>query len=279
MVVKHSPPRRGSLVLGLALFGYLGIVAFGRIPDRFILWPQVQKEPNHGAEQLLVPMGKGVLEVWRARSSVVMHEPDVFVLRFYGNADRADRWVTEEAKAFPNACELWGVNYPGFGGSTGPASLKGVADSAITAYDALRTRAGSKPILVSGTSLGTTAALHVAANRPVAGLFLQNPPPLKQLIIGDHGWWNLWLLAIPVSWQIPDELDSIANAERIHAPAVFLLSGNDDVVGYRYQQMVFRAYAGNKTLIDRSSAGHNDAIDPETAARIHAAIRRMLACR
>ncbi len=137
--------------------GYLGIVAFGRLPDRFILWPQVQREPNHGAEQMLFPMGKGRLEIWRAGSSVVTQEPDVFILRFYGNADRADHWVAEEAKAFPGACELWGVNYPGFGGSTGPASLKGVAESAITAYDALRTRAGSKPILVFGTSLGTTA--------------------------------------------------------------------------------------------------------------------------
>ncbi len=257
--------------------GYLGVVAFGRLPDRFILWPQVQREPNHGAEQLLFPMGKGMLEIWRASSSGLTHEPEVFVLRFYGNADRADRWVTEEAKAFPGACELWGVNYPGFGESTGPASLKGVAQSAITAYDALRTRAGSKPILVFGTSLGTTAGLHVAANRGVAGVFLENPPPLKQLIVGEHGWWNLWLLAVPLSWRIPDELDSIANARRIHAPAVFLLSGNDEVVGYRFQQMVFRAYAGNKTLIERSGAGHNDAIDSETASRINAAVRQMLA--
>jgi len=264
-------------MLGLALISYLGIVAFGRLPDRFILWPQVQREPNHGAEQMLFPMGKGRLEIWRAGSSVVTQEPDVFVLRFYGNADRADRWVSEEAKAFPSACELWGVNYPGFGGSTGPASLKGAAESAITAYDALRTRAGSKPILVFGSSLGTTAALHVAANRPVAGLFIQSPPPLRQLIVGEHGWWNLWLLAVPLSWRIPDELDSIANARRIHAPAVFLLSGNDEVVGYRFQQMVFRAYAGDKTLIDRSGAGHNDAIDPETASRINAAVRQMLA--
>ena len=55
-------------------------------------------------------------------------------------------------------------------------------------------------------------------------------------------------------------------------PCVFLLSGNDEVVGYRFQQMVFQAYAGDKTLIDRPAAGHNDAIDPETAARINAAV-------
>ena len=255
--------------------GYLGLVAFGQLPDLFILWPQVQREPNHGAEQKLIPMGNGVLEIWCASSSIVIHEPDVFVLRFYGNADRADRWVTEEAKAFPGACELWGVNYPGFGGSTGPASLKGVAESAIAAYDALRTRAGSKPILVFGTSLGTTAALHVAVNRPVAGLFIQNPPPLRELILGAHGWWNLWLLAVPLSWQIPDELDSLANARRVRSPAVFLLSGNDEVVGYHFQQMVFRAYAGEKSVIERSGASHNDAIDPETASRINAALRKM----
>jgi len=41
--------------------------------------------------------------------------------------------------------------------------------------------------------------------------------PLKQLIVGEYGWWNLWLAAKPVAWQLPNSLDSIENAKRAKA--------------------------------------------------------------
>ena len=44
---------------------------------------------------------------------------DIYVLRFYGNADRADRWAAAEAEMWNDrAVEIWGMNYPGFGRST-----------------------------------------------------------------------------------------------------------------------------------------------------------------
>src|SRR5690348_13115643 len=56
------------------------------------------------------------------------------------------------------------------------------------------------------------------------------PPPMRQLILGHDGWWNGWLLAGPVARSVPSELDSIANAKAVTAPAVFILAGRDDVV-------------------------------------------------
>src|SRR5205085_7577320 len=136
-------------------------------------------------------------------------EPAFFVLRFYGNADRAERWVAREAEEWNNrAVELWGVNYPGFGGSSKPATLQRMADAGMAAYDAVKAAAGNKPVILYGASIGTTVALHVAAQRDVAGLVLHNPPALRQLILRNFGWWNLWLLAGPIAAQIPNTLDS-----------------------------------------------------------------------
>ena len=68
---------------------------------------------------------------------------DVFILRFYGNADRADRWPAMEAEMWKDrAVEIWGMNYPGFGGSTGPARLARIGPAAVAAFDALRRRSG-----------------------------------------------------------------------------------------------------------------------------------------
>ena len=202
---------------------------------------------------------------------------EVYVLRFYGNADRAEHWVVAEAAMWnERAVEIWGMNYPGFGGSTGPAKLSRVAPAALCAFDALQREANGRPIVIFGASLGTTAALHVAAHRNVNGLILHNPPALRQMILRSFGWWNLWLLAGPVALQIPRELDSIANARASRAPAIFLLSEKDEVVAPRYHRLVAEAYAGDKRVISLRGALHNDPIAGAALADLHHALEWLL---
>ena len=249
-------------------------------PDRLILFPSRDLLASIGARQQLLPFQGGSLEVWIGRSPAHSFGavPDIYLLRFYGNADRADPNVGVEAGEWSNthSVEIWGVNYPGFGGSTGEAHLSSIGPAALTAYDALKLKAGSHPILVFGTSLGTTAALHVAANRPVAGLILQNPPPLRQIVLRQFGWWNLWLLAGPVALRIPSALDSVANARAIHAPGVFLLAEEDEIIKPKFHHLVVDAYSGEKRIIPLPGAHHNDPIDAQAIVKLNAAIDWML---
>lgn len=142
-----------------------------------------------------------------------------------------------------------------------PAYLEKIGPAALAAYDAVRAKAGSRPIFVQANSVGTTAALCVLARRDVAGATIQNPPPLKRLILQHHGWWNLWLLAGPASLAIPSDLDSLANATRAKAPAVFVLSEKDEVVPVQFQRMILAKYAGPTHLIDLPNATHNTGMD------------------
>src|SRR5438128_8116486 len=141
------------------------------------------------------------------------------------------------------------MNYPGFGGSTGPARLSRIGPAALTAFDELKRHAAERSTLLVGASLGSAAVLHVAAHRPVAGLILHNPPPLRQMILRQFGWWNLWLLAGPVALQIPRDLDSISNAKASRAPAIFLLAEKDEIVASRFHRLVVDAYAGETRVI------------------------------
>ena len=84
------------------------------------------------------------------------------------------------------------MNYPGFGGSDGPAQLDLIAPYALGTYDALKQVAGQRPIYIQAQSLGTVTSLYVASRRPIAGMYLQKPPPLPQLIRGTLEWWNSW---------------------------------------------------------------------------------------
>jgi pimeloyl-ACP methyl ester carboxylesterase len=268
--VKRRPPYFVLAVLA----AFLLMMFCTTFPDQLILFPSTQKIDAHGAARETIPFHNGELEIWTGRSHLAKQHDhvDAHILRFYGNADRADRWAALDADAFgERAVEVWGVNYPGFGGSSGPARLKRMGEAGVAAFDALKTKANGKPIYVFGASIGSAVALHVAANRDVRGLVLHNPPPLRQIILRNYGWWNLWLLAGPVALQIPRDLDSVANAKRIHAPAIFLLAENDEIVPPRFQRLVVDSFAGDKQVIPLAGAHHNSPIEGAIVTEINRA--------
>jgi uncharacterized protein len=253
---------------------------FGHLADDLILFPTRAPIDAHGAVRKTIPFENGELEIWRAQSKRAQQQghADLFILRFYGNADRADRWAAIEAELWNDrAVEIWGMNYPGFGGSTGPARLARIGPAAVAAFDALRRDAADRPIVAYGASIGATAALHVAAQRPIAGLILHNPVPLREIILRHFGWWNLWLLAGPVALQMPRDLDSIANARTSRAPAIFLLAEKDEIVAPRFHRLVVEAYAGEKCVIELRGAHHNDPIEGTALADLNDALDWVLA--
>ncbi len=268
--------------IALAIAAYFIVIFFARLADHLILFPTTAPIDAGGAVRKTIPFQNGELELWTAKSHRAQQNgrADIYVLRFYGNADRAERWVAAEADEWNDrAVEIWGMNYPGFGGSTGPTRLSKIGSAALTVFDELKRHAGDTPIVPFGTSIGVTAALHVAASRPagIAGLILQNPPPLREMILRRFGWWNLWLLAGPVALQMPKDLDSIRNAKAIRAPAIFLLAEKDEVVPPHYHKLVVDAYAGEKRVIQLPGAYHNDPIESAALANLNNAVDWLLA--
>jgi hypothetical protein len=228
--------------------------------DRLVLAPSTQPVRSRGTEVLAERPRGGTLQLFARRSNGCDggREPAAMVLVFGGNGDRAE-WavdtVVDEWGDLP--VEVVAANYPGYGRSTGPAALSGVAAAAADAYDVVAARADGRPVFVQANSLGTAAALRVAAVRPVAGLVLQNPPPLRQLFHWWFGPLNLWLVTWPAAGQIPDDLDSLGNAARCRCPAVFLIAGGDLLVPPCFQRLAVRAYAGDRRVVDLPWAPHN----------------------
>ena len=271
---ERKSSRRLRVALVIAVL-YIAVIAVAPLPDRLVLFPSTNRIDPGAAIRKAIPFEGGELEIWTAASKLAQArgQPGFYVLRFYGNADRADRWVAAEAEMRNNrAVEVWGMNYPGFGGSTGPARLARLGPAALAAFDALKHTAGDRPIIVFGASLGTTTALHVAAHRKIAGLILHNPPALRQILLRQFGWWNLWLLAGPLAQKLPADLDSITNARAVRVPAIFLLAEKDEVVAPRFQHLVVDAYAGEKRVIPLAGASHNSPIEGTDLANFHHAL-------
>jgi alpha/beta superfamily hydrolase len=255
----------------------VGLIACGGCANLIFLHPP-PPEPAFGAVRQVIPFRGGTLEAWTMRSDAAdlitrgdtasgdPPEPQAYVLQFVGNGSRAESAPVVTAWMWrDHPVEVWTINYPGYGGSTGPADLATIGPASLAAYDYLAQR--HKPIFVMGHSLGTTAALCVAARRPVSGVILKSPPAIRQMVLLHFGWWNGWLLAGPVAYQVPDDLDSLANAAKCHEPAIVILTGRDHIVPFDWQVIVSDAYVGphEEVLTD---ADHDDPFSADTMRQV-----------
>jgi hypothetical protein len=233
---------------------------FGGCASKLILYPSRQPIDPQTARRVLIPTGPGrVVEAWVDRSPGAGRgrEPRAYVIEFTGNATRAEQVASYAAARWgERPIECWTVNFPGYGGSTGPADLAAIPPAALAVYDHVAQIAAGKPIFLAANSIGGTAALYTAAHRPTAGMVLQNPPALRNLILTRYGWWNLWCLAGPIACQIPKDLDAPTNAARVTAPAVFILADDDTLVVPPNQMKTVNAYAGPKRIV-HYLGGHN----------------------
>jgi uncharacterized protein len=270
--------RVKRFVLVALLLAYTAFAATGCGADRLVLGENHQTIDPGGATRCTLTADGRAVEYYVARSPGARRgtEPAAYVLYFTGKASLVEEWLTVVADSWGDRpVEVWGMNYPGSGGSDGPARLDRVAPSALALFDVCRATAGKRSIFVNGVSFGSTAALAVAARRPVAGVILKNPPALRELIMGNYGWWNLWLAAGPIAHAIPEDLDALANAPRSTAPALILSAGKDWKVPPQYHERVIAAYAGPKDVIRLPNAGHDDPLTPEASQQFDAALSRL----
>lgn len=251
----------------------LALLAIGGCADSLLLHPRTHVPTPPGAEISRIPFRDGSLEVLRRRADPA-RPPRAYVLEFCGNATVAQDVVVATAHRWRalNA-EVWSLNYPGYGASDGKAELHTIPPAALAAFDEMRKEAGDKPLFVVGRSLGTAAALYVAAHRPVAGLVLHSPTPLTTVILGRFGWWNLWIAASTVALQVPSDLNAIANARHCTAPAVFIITQQDRLVVPAAQRRVVHAYAGPHREVPLPFADHNVPPTPAEEEEIDSVIQ------
>ena len=90
------PCRVALIAAGL----YFGVIFFGHLPDHLILFPTKAPIAAGSAVRKTVPFQNGELELWTAQSRRAQQQScaDIYVLCFYGNADRAERGVAAEAE-------------------------------------------------------------------------------------------------------------------------------------------------------------------------------------
>ena len=235
----------GTLVAVLAI-AVLGVpLALYLAQDRLLFFPQ----PLSQAERARVPAREILLDAAGTRLQAWHVPGEPLVLYFGGNAEDVS-WMAEQAGRAPGAGWLL-VSYRGYGGSEGNPSATNIAEDALRWHDHARDVLTAQRIVVFGRSLGSGAAVHVAAQRPVAGAILVTPFDTLEAVARRH------YPFLPVGLMLRHRFDSLELAPRIRAPLLCIAAGRDEVIPPAHARRLYDAWAGPKRWIELPGAGHN----------------------
>jgi len=192
--------------------------------------------------------------------------PRPTVLYFGGNAQSVWRQVTAKRWAAAMGFNLAFVSYRGYDRSSGSASSDAFTQDALRIYDVLvqRPDVNADRIVTWGFSLGTGVATHVACNRAVAGVVLMAPyDTLASVAAAQYPF-------LPVRPLFRHQIDSLACAAKVDAPALILHGQADTVIAPEHGKALVDAWAGEAKWVPLDGVGHNDIsshakVRPETA--------------
>jgi fermentation-respiration switch protein FrsA (DUF1100 family) len=244
-----------SLVLGLPI-ALSALLYFTQ--ERLIFHPPPAPAAPPRARDLAIraveiPTADGLrLRGWLARPDAAADERLPLLIYFGGNAEEVSRTSTL-AGSVPG-WSLLALNYRGYGGNPGTPSEHSLSADALAIHDWALGRADvdATRVIAFGRSLGSGLAVHLAAERPLAGVILVTPFDSLRAVAR-----RLYPFA-PVSLLLRHNFDSLSRAPAIRAPLLVLAAGRDEVVPISHARTLFAGWAGPKTWREFPAAGHND---------------------
>ena len=232
----------------------LGVPALAWLAqERLIFFPQPVASTAHlpaRASPLEVVAADGThLRGWVVKGATT---PAPAVIYFGGNAEEVS-WTLADAR-WPRQWSIVSLNYRGYGTSEGTPGEPALTADALAIYDAVTQRQDIDPrrIVVFGRSLGTAIAVHLAAERSIAGAVLVSPYDSLTEIGKRHYPW------LPVSLLLRHRFDALADATRNRTPLLAIVGGADSIIPPERSRALFDAWAGPKTWQVVPGADHND---------------------
>ncbi len=233
--------------------------------DRLVLEPS--REPiDFGSQRREVLTFNGrPLETFVQSNAQDDGPPELLVLKFPGTAGRAERSTDFPMSMLPNRrVAMWTWNPPGYGGSSGRATMNAITRAAVVFWEQVIQRVAdpNTHVWLCGNSLGCATALHVAASVDPGhrhGIILRNPPPLTPVFKHIANRYPLGKLAHSIGDALSEEMNAVSTARQVSWPAVILQSELDTLVPPRLQQQVIDAYGGPKKVVCMKGLTHFDA--------------------
>jgi len=168
----------------------------------------------------------------------------------HGNAEDIGQVMYSLQPFYDAGFSIMAYEYRGYGTSSGKPSENGVYGDANAAYDYVtqELHLPSNQIIAMGRSLGSAAAIHLAATRPVAGLIVEAP----------------FLSAFRVLTRVQilpwDKFNNAREIRKVHVPVLIVHGTADQVVPFWHGHRLYELANQPKTFMPVENAGHNDVV-------------------
>lgn len=242
----------GKLALAVAVAVPLAVYF---LQERLIFFPQPLSETERaeiarhfsGVGEIAIPAeDKSRLHAWHVAAA-----PGApLALYFGGNAESVAWMIPEAQKHTPGVAWLL-VDYRGYGGSEGSPSEAAITSDALRWYDYAAAELKPSRIVVFGRSLGSGAAVYLAAERKVSKVVLVTPFDSLTEVAKRH------YPFLPVSLMLRHRFDSVLRAPAIAAPLLCVAAQRDEVIPSAHARKLYDAWAGRKDWVELQEAGHN----------------------
>lgn len=177
-----------------------------------------------------------------------------YFLFFHGNAGNISHRIDNLILLNRMGLNVFIFDYRGYGKSAGKISEEGFYLDAEAAYQYTAKRASehNSPIIIFGRSLGTVAAVHIAAAAKCSGVILESAFTNLEDMAAYH-------YPIPfLSRLLKGRFNTVATIKRVNQPILFIHGDHDTIVPYKMGQALFAATTTPKIFYTIPGAGHND---------------------
>jgi pimeloyl-ACP methyl ester carboxylesterase len=191
------------------------------------------------------------------------------VLYFHGNKKNIS-WYAKYSPYFTKyGYEVWLIDYPGFGKSTGKLTEQTLYDWANYMYNFARTRFSADSIIVYGKSMGTGIATHLASLHPCKKLILETPYYDYPSVIKHY------LPIYPIEWMIHYKIPTHDYLEKVIAPITIFQGTDDRLVTYNNAKRLKPFLKAVDEFVTIEGGSHNDLYNfKETIEKLDSLLRK-----
>lgn len=183
------------------------------------------------------------------------------VLYFHGNKKNIS-WYANYAPYFTReGYEVWMIDYPGYGKSTGKLSEQTLYQWAEVLYRFALSRFPDQQIIVYGKSMGTGIAAYLTSRNPCQQLILETPYYDFPAVVKHY------LPIYPVHSLLHYQIPTHEYLARTKAPITILHGTKDRVVTYSNAVRLKEFLKPGDTLVTISGGRHNDLFQFETTVK------------
>jgi len=148
------------------------------------------------------------------------------VLYFHGNRGNIERYERFVKNFTKHGYEVWMMDYPGFGKSTGLLNEQMLYEESVQVYKLAKVFYKPENIVIYGKSLGTGIAAQLASRRDCKRLILETPY-YDIISAAEHYAWMY-----PVSWMMKYNIPTYQYLQKVTAPITIFHGTSDEVISY-----------------------------------------------